>query len=67
MLNACLFFKISKSHVMTMPVVNNEIPVKLNCVLAVNADETQCTDFLVVKKLNYYDYLSSEIMLKIVV
>ena len=39
-----------------MSVTNNLIPVKLNCVLAVNANEIQSTDFLVVTKLNYYFY-----------
>ena len=45
-------------------VENNVIPVKLNYVPAVNANEIQSTDFLVVIKLNYYVYLSSEIILK---
>ena len=45
-------------------VENNAIPVKLNYVPAVNANEIQSTDFLVVIKLNYYVYLSSEIILK---
>ena len=39
-------------------------PVKLNYVSTVNVDEKQCTDFLVAIKLNYYVYLSLEIILK---
>ena len=39
-------------------------PVKLNYVSTVNVDEKKYTDFLVVIKLNYYVYLSSEIILK---
>ena len=48
----------------TSGVTNNAIPVKLNYVLAVNANEMQSADFFGVIKLNYYVYLSSEIMLK---
>ena len=39
-------------------------PVKLNHASTVNIDEKQCTDFLVLIKVNYHVYLSSEIILK---
>ena len=43
---------------------NNSIPAKLKHVPTVNVNEMQTTDFLDAIKLNYYFYLSSEIILK---